>query len=537
MKQAIHIFKKDLRRFSWEIALSLILLGFYVWCQPATWQPVDAFFFSYPTTAYWRYLGSSVSGFLLMLGWAAMLIRLISEDSPTGDRQFWITRPYHWPSLLAAKVLFFIIVVNVPLLIAQLGLLQSAGFPPFQHLARLMRMQVSLGGWYLCLAALAVVARGSRQFARTAIVVLIFLVVAIWINSSRSLGTGFDLNVHKSPLDWIGETLLIGLPVLVIVRQYAVRRTVQSRWILFGGGIALILLTAAQPVNRLNEAEYPVLAPGAEPRLEVTLEPHLSRPQDAIPIQLGRKKEDTVLLVLPFSGADMPLGYLAQVNAVNVTLQAPDGTRWSSGWREAYRLFSDEPDWPHEPGQKMWRGLDTPVNVDGKFFDHAKDTAVTVHVAIAATLFRERQGPAITPVHGEIAVPGVGFCVFGQGSPGNLWCRTAESSLPMMAFSYRLFKNCPPSREDFSGPSRRSMWVGGQRGLGGFGLSPINTLQLYSGETDKNPVQSLTACPGQPITLYSAEAVRQFRVEYDFNDVKLPDYALQAVNRFVRQIR
>jgi hypothetical protein len=535
MKQTIHIFTKDLRRFSWEIALALILLAFYVWSQPATWQSADEFFFNHPTTAYWRYLGSSISGFLLMLGWAAMLIRVIAEDSPTGDRQFWVTRPYRWPNLLAAKVLFFIAVVHVPLLIAQIGLLKAAGFAPFHYPGRLFSLHLGLAGFYLCVATLAVVARGSRQFARAVIVVLIFLVVWVWMDSATG-NLGLEIGWHNPVLSWIGEAFLIGVPLVVIVLQYARRRTAQSRWVLVGAGLALTLLTAAQPANKLNEAEYPLLAPGTGPSLEVSLEPHLQA-QAATPIQLGKKKEKTVLVILPLSAADMPAGYLAQVKAINITLQASDGTHWSSGWRDAYHLFSDGTDFPHEPDKKTWRGLGTPVNVDGKFFEHVRDTAATLHVAIAATLFRDQEGPPMTPVNGEIAVPGVGFCVIGQRNPGTLWCRTAESSLPMMAFSHHLFKSCPPANNELPGPSRRTAWTGTGRVISGFGLSPIETLQFYFGGNDNKQAVTPAVCPDEPITFHRAEVVRQFRVEYDFYGVKLPDYALQAVNHFAYQIR
>ena len=40
MSQTIHIFKKDVRRFSWEIVLSLLLLALYGWCQPVLWRPI-----------------------------------------------------------------------------------------------------------------------------------------------------------------------------------------------------------------------------------------------------------------------------------------------------------------------------------------------------------------------------------------------------------------------------------------------------------------------------------------------------------------
>ena len=36
----------------------------------------------------------------------------------SGDRQFWITRPYRWQSLLGAKVRFVLVFLNLPMTVA-----------------------------------------------------------------------------------------------------------------------------------------------------------------------------------------------------------------------------------------------------------------------------------------------------------------------------------------------------------------------------------------------------------------------------------
>src|SRR6266436_6011069 len=98
MKQIVHIFKKDVRRHWPEILISLAVLALFVWRESGQWR-------------YRAYLSDDrISGYLtaainvgLMLCWCVLTVRLIQSESLVGDRQFWITRPYEWKRLLAAK--------------------------------------------------------------------------------------------------------------------------------------------------------------------------------------------------------------------------------------------------------------------------------------------------------------------------------------------------------------------------------------------------------------------------------------------------
>ncbi len=59
-----------------------------------------------------------------------MLIALaILEDPLVGDNAFWLTRPYSWCSLLAAKILFVLAFLNLPLLISDIVILKSLSLP------------------------------------------------------------------------------------------------------------------------------------------------------------------------------------------------------------------------------------------------------------------------------------------------------------------------------------------------------------------------------------------------------------------------
>src|SRR5262249_1505782 len=111
MRQAWHIFKKDVRYLWLEIGFFLLM------------------------SALFALVVSGLAGFeSFNLGFVATAVYLISRvvhaESIPGANQFWITRPYHWGSLLGAKLLFLFIFVSVPVSAAKfIALVVVMGFP------------------------------------------------------------------------------------------------------------------------------------------------------------------------------------------------------------------------------------------------------------------------------------------------------------------------------------------------------------------------------------------------------------------------
>jgi hypothetical protein len=113
MNQIVHIFKKDVRHHWLEIAICQAALVAYLWNEMHGWEPHET---AFGIARYW----SGAIYVLLPIGWWALIIRVVQSESLVGDRQFWTTRPYEWKKLLAAKALFVLIFINIPLLFAQM---------------------------------------------------------------------------------------------------------------------------------------------------------------------------------------------------------------------------------------------------------------------------------------------------------------------------------------------------------------------------------------------------------------------------------
>ena len=83
---------------------------------------------------------------LVPVSWWLLISRAVHAEALVGDRQFWITRPYEWKSLLAAKLLFLAIYIYASILLAQCALLRAAGFHPLSYMPGLLYNLLLLTG-------------------------------------------------------------------------------------------------------------------------------------------------------------------------------------------------------------------------------------------------------------------------------------------------------------------------------------------------------------------------------------------------------
>ena len=170
MDQIIHIFKKDVRHHWLEISVSVALLVTFAWLEPSNWTPVAMF------SEWERFLAGLVPT-LVPISWVLLITRVIQGESLVGDQQFWITRPYDWKKLLAAKLLFVFTFVYVPLLVFDVYLLKRASFGVFPHLHGLAYI---LGFLTVLLilpaAAIAVVTRSIGQVVLVILGILVYII-------------------------------------------------------------------------------------------------------------------------------------------------------------------------------------------------------------------------------------------------------------------------------------------------------------------------------------------------------------------------
>jgi len=245
MRQMLHIFKKDIRGLWGELAVFLCCLVLACWSFP----------FGSAREGRFDLEGSWAGEVLVLMAGCYLIARLIHAEAIPGSTQFWITRPYRWPSLLGAKMLFILVCAHVPVFVAQAVLLSLADFPVWANLAGLFWTQVlMLACVSLPAAGIAAVTRGLAGFSLVTVVGLASgLLLALVRNyaPAAALSNGSLYEVIPSHINgfvWatyaILAVALAAAALSVLVAQYSKRKTFLSRALLFGislTGVALSL--------------------------------------------------------------------------------------------------------------------------------------------------------------------------------------------------------------------------------------------------------------------------------------------------------
>lgn len=314
MRQAIHIFKKDLEHLRFEIAVVLMLVLALVVTELTRWPDL-------PTQG-WSQVLHALLPTLIGIGWCVLLGRAIQAESLVGDRQFWLTRPYARGSLVAAKAIFVIAVLGLPLLIAQSVILMGEGFSLRENLAGLLLNQLGLLALLLPFAAMAAV---TTDLGKMLIGLLLayagFVVLSITLRLTHLSGT---------------LLLVISLEVAAIAvlwLQYSHRRTAASRWLLAGSAVLAALVGTVLPDSANRAFETWVFAKRLDP--------------PAIRIELGQGRLEQVAdygatVGLPLHFAGLPEGTRTNLDAIHVSISAPGKANWTSSTR-AYLLDRDHP--------------------------------------------------------------------------------------------------------------------------------------------------------------------------------------------------
>jgi hypothetical protein len=167
---------------------------------------------------------------LLTLAWWYLIAAAIYGEVVPGDRQFWITRPYSWRSLLGAKVLFVLLFVNIPLLISDCFVLGTQSFPVLSSLPSLILRQIPFSFLFVLGAfVLGTLTRGVAQFVLGWFLLFLGTIAEsfIW---QRGAGVAFNVpGAEDSAWQWVQFALVIAIAIGIVVWQYATRRTMAGR--------------------------------------------------------------------------------------------------------------------------------------------------------------------------------------------------------------------------------------------------------------------------------------------------------------------
>ena len=230
-----HIFKKDLQ-LVWPFAL----LAAVVHGLNAT-----AVYFSVGIDRW--YASATVLSVLSILGLIVLIVSVVHQDTVPGVRQDWLIRPIRRRDLIAAKLLFVLVMGLGPLYAADVALGLADKFPLGATLAASLMRSAAL----LCLICLptligAAVTHTLQEF----VVISAMAAVAFWVLGVLLATMGVHTPLAGTGLTWITTSVWTGLSMsaalTVLPMQYVHRGGSRIRW-LSGGFLVCTFLAILIP--------------------------------------------------------------------------------------------------------------------------------------------------------------------------------------------------------------------------------------------------------------------------------------------------
>jgi hypothetical protein len=518
MKQILHIFAKDSRHFWPEILVSLAITAAFVRIYPNQWLSENYGLHAYAgfsiVTPALPMLASTLT-VLVPVSWCILITRVVHAESLVGDRQFWLTRPYEWKGLLAAKLLFLIVYLYLPILTAQCLLLIEAGFhPQFYIPGLLFNLLLITGVLVVPLLALATV---TSSFARMTLTILAVLVSIIGI---AVLSSFIDSDSISNPYgDRISLPLVLCLGGTAIGLQYARRRVWLSRLLLIAVPLLITTITGFSSSPALIASAYPLSAGQSNPPAQLRYD------RDTMATAQPPQDSKVVVLELPLHASGIEGDDAVIPDDVMISLDTPDGFHWSSSWQGIY-------------GIQFLPGLDKsklPIRISRTVYDRVRSSPAVIHLTFALTLMKAGRVTRIPLMLREFAVPDFGVCEpalsWTLSEIDGLSCRAALRQ-PKSTYVSVVWSNNPCSASPTTTASgvQGAAWTGtpaddpAEFGITPVWTIPVNLSNSWKSDPGRPPAEQRHLCPGTPVTFTEYNVVEREQYSLTLSDFHLPNY-------------
>ncbi len=518
MKQILRIFVKDARHQWLEILISIAVLAALVFTCHSRWHTGAGM---YGGDVSFSALGlvSSLPGllvFMVPLSWWLLISPLIHEEKLVGDRQFWITRPYEWKKLLAAKVLFLIVFLYIPLLLAQCLMMAEAGFSPFSSFRGLLYDSLLIA----CALALPLVALASvtRNFARMTLAVLggVVCLIAIVLLLATYHSPDRIALPHQGEIAFY---LAFFLCLAVIIVQYS-RRNAKVSWVLLA---LLVVLFGAfsmggAPDNAQMDRDYP----GNQQKVIAAQFAYQEKEESAASVMVAQKP-DRVGISIPVLVSGVPDGTVTIPDFLKVTLQTPSGARWTSAWQSISmnKFF---------PGERV---ASAQFTMPRAVYDEFLGKPLSVQITFALTQARAENVERFALGQDDFARSGVRICTAIRGFAerpdeiGGIACRAPlqpELTLVSSAWSSAPCSGTSPKIDD---SVQTAAWIGSlEKASLEFGIVPVwsSTVALTNQYVmgSNGPTKTRHLCIGTPVTFTKYALTARTQATFSMNSFQLP---------------
>lgn len=391
MRECLNVIRKDARRFWPYIAVLLAIRAAALYLLPK------------------EFLGSPLLGmalvFLPPLGGLLLMVMVIQEDAPCDDDQFWLTRPHRRYHLLAAKLLFAIVFLNLPYLVSDLYFFWREGLLPAALGTALWR-QAILAGWFVLIpAAAASITRGLMQYLFCALAMIVAALLLDVLAGMRAVW---------GPLTWLRVQveffLFSGAAIAVLLWQYRRRTSAVSGGIFAMAFLVVLAISGFAPWT----AAHAVQARSGQPEAATSVRAAFDTGRDLRGLtELEPDRRAFVSVAIPVTLTGVPRSRLS-CDALNLCVEGDGAVPACTGWSAAHGLAgSPSGDWAQ-------------FALTREFHRRAASRRATLRVSLALTLFSERERVTLQPGAGEWRLSGGTVC--RADSEGALDCRSLDQS-------------------------------------------------------------------------------------------------------------
>ena len=521
MKQILAIFMKDVRRFWPEILISTSLLVAFVLVYPTTWRVEEN---PLGNGHMFRFFGAQGPKgalayclvALVPIAWVILTARTIHCDRLVGNTQYWLTRPYDWRKLLAAKFLFLAAFIHVPFFIAQCVLLYEAGFNPSHYLGGMFVNLFFLTA--ACVLPFVALVTLTKGFGRLMLVLLGLALVIAATAGVVSVVSDSSISLPDLISSILGFGLLISGTLTAIVVMYA-QRNAKVAWLtVLALTVAICLMNFFDPDAAVMNHYYPQLAGGTTPPVAFALDgPDLSPPSASL-----SGNEKSVVISIPVSQSGVSDGNLAVEQAVRVSIMNDHGEKWESPWQGTIldRFL---------PGSRnTWLRF----QMDRKIYEEFKKGPVALHISVAMSMAHVANESVIPLRDADFAVPEIGVCklthwTWNPAELRGISCRSAMNTPQLTKVSVVwMWGDC--RAESTRNQIKTTEWAGGlDPGPAEFGITSVwdanVNLTWPAFNNTESDERQWNLCPGTPMQFTQYRRTTRLREELSIPAFQMPE--------------
>jgi hypothetical protein len=346
---------------------------------------------------------------IMMLASGILVAAVVHLDAIPGVRQDWLVRPIKRRDLLAAKLLFVILLVEGPILFTDFVGAAANGFPFAQSLsAALSRGVFWLATFYLPVLGFASLTRNFTEAVAGAVIAFVAFVVLMQAVVGHSEGV-----VLRTSAGWLTElaltlTAFSGTAAVLSV-QYFQRKTARARGLTIAAGLlALVAFVIPwRPVFAVQQRLSP--NPGAASPIALTFNPDAGKYHELSGVRLdnrvymSRFGVEYTAIYVPLSISGLPADAILNNDRATVQLTGADGKIVDLGAAAALRVRNEGP-------ARARNSAHHSFYVRDDLYSRIQDQPVQLTIDYSLTLLRLSESHALAAIGAEQTISGVGRC-------------------------------------------------------------------------------------------------------------------------------